>query len=203
MLFSRLVRLLDSIDFAPGLARPHTLALAQLALALLFSTAACSDSSSPRPLDGSIADLARDSHASAEMALGDSARPTEGVADAHAAGDGAVVDLATADADPCAVANSVSCFANLDCDAARRCENVGNDTDPLACCVTGARGTKAAGELCTGENDCESGVCIAKGAGESRCSRDCTGPSDCPVGMQRCMPIAFSGSPLSWCFPES
>jgi len=102
----------------------------------------------------------------------------------------------------CASIASKECFANLECAAAERCRNVGTAIDPVACCVPGPRGTKAAGELCSSEDDCASGVCIAK-SGPSRCSKDCASAADCPTGMKECIAIAMSGSPLKWCFPES
>ena len=112
-------------------------------------------------------------------------------------------DLFKGDASTCAELSSTECFANVDCAAAQRCQNVGSEALPLACCVPGARGTKAAGEPCSNENECASAVCIARGTTGHRCSMDCTKDSDCPVGMQQCISISFSGSPLSWCFPES
>lgn len=102
----------------------------------------------------------------------------------------------------CAAIGATSCFGNVDCAAERRCENVGSELEPLACCVPGARGTGAAGAPCDGELDCASAVCVA-GSGPALCSKDCASAADCPVGMKRCIPIAMSGSELQWCFPES
>ncbi|MBI5534324.1 MAG: hypothetical protein HY898_16490 [Deltaproteobacteria bacterium] len=100
------------------------------------------------------------------------------------------------------IAGSKDCFANKDCPADRKCANAGTETNPVPCCVVGARGTGAAGQTCAGENDCESGVCIA-GSGPYMCSKDCTSAADCPDGMKDCKEIAFSGSADKWCFPTN
>ena len=158
------------------------------ALSLLAAILSCSDDS--RPPDARADLAATDRGPSHEAGLPD--RPG---AERIAIPDHGVVTS-------CASIGSKECFANVECGADQRCKNVGTETDPVACCVPGPRGTKAAGELCASEDDCASGVCIAKN-GPSRCSKDCTSAADCPTGMKDCIAIAMSGSPLKWCFPES
>lgn len=102
----------------------------------------------------------------------------------------------------CDELNSVDCFANNECDVASRCENVGTDSLPVACCVAGARGAGQAGESCVDENDCESGICIA-GSGPYMCSTTCNTVDDCPADMKNCTFIAFSGSNDMWCLPTN
>jgi hypothetical protein len=94
------------------------------------------------------------------------------------------------------------CFANNQCGAKERCEDVGPDGDNVACCVPGVRGIGKGGDPCTNENDCESGVCIA-GDGPYMCSQTCINDNECPNGMKKCIPIAFSGSDDDWCVPEN
>ena len=94
------------------------------------------------------------------------------------------------------------CFSNFDCNKATdRCDNVGTENMPLACCVPGARGTSKPGDACTDSNECESGVCI-EGNGKQLCSGTCKDKTDCPDGMKDCKHIAFSSSPDDWCFPS-
>lgn len=160
-----------------------------LALLLALAAPACSDDAQPVPADAAVA-------VDAAVDRGQSDGPASPM-------DFWPGDLFHSDASTCTELSFTECFANVDCTAALRCQNVGSEALPLACCVLGARGAKAAGEPCANENECASAVCIAKGSTGHRCSMDCTKDSDCPVGMQQCIPIAFSGSPLSWCFPES
>jgi hypothetical protein len=101
----------------------------------------------------------------------------------------------------CDELSTIACFANNECESDRRCQNAGTDTDPVPCCVLGARGTGQAGDPCTNENDCESGVCIA-GSGPYMCSKPCTTEADCPAGMKDCKYIYGSGSDDDWCFPK-
>lgn len=102
--------------------------------------------------------------------------------------------------DSCDEIGSKSCFANNECETDRRCENVGTETLPVACCVPGLRGSGEAGTACDDENDCVSGVCIS-GNGPFLCSDTCDTEADCPDGMKDCTPIAFSGSDDMWCLP--
>ena len=107
-----------------------------------------------------------------------------------------------------ALMNSQSCFGNIDCPADQACIGVGTDELPVACCVSGGRGQGVLGDTCSadrGEFECQSGICIAdlNSADPSLglCSEVCDTPSDCPVSLPRCIPIAFSNSDHSWCFP--
>lgn len=130
------------------------------------------------------------------------ATPTPDVApSADAAPDaGSPVDAAPTADGGLVCAGGEGCFSNNECPADQRCANVGTDEDPVTCCVVGARGQLPAGADCSdgdGERTCASAICI-----DDLCSTTCGGPEDCPVGMRSCMPIAFSGSDDSWCFPE-
>lgn len=102
---------------------------------------------------------------------------------------------------------SSSCFANNDCAEDGRCENVGSEDSPIACCVSGGRGALQTGEACdivTGQQDCASSLCIAyNGETEAYCSGECQSDEDCPESMPSCISVAFSGSDLMWCFPAS
>lgn len=107
-------------------------------------------------------------------------------------------------ADSCAELSSTACFANHECNANQRCQDVGQNLGEVVCCVTGARGTALAGTSCAGVDGqlfCASGICINSGAVEL-CSQVCTTVADCPTGMKRCMTIAFADSTDNWCFPE-
>jgi hypothetical protein len=98
-----------------------------------------------------------------------------------------------------------TCFANTDCAENARCQNVGPDDLPVACCVPGARGTLAVGEPCnteTGELECASALCVTiNDSMQGVCSGACADESECPESAPQCIPIAFSGSELNWCFP--
>ena len=110
---------------------------------------------------------------------------------------------ATIDVGPvssCDELSTIACFANNECEATDRCENMGTDDEQVPCCVAGTRGTGQAGETCVDENDCESAVCIA-GNGPYMCSKTCTTADDCPDGMKDYTYIAFSGSNDMWCLP--
>ena len=102
---------------------------------------------------------------------------------------------------------SISCFANSDCAEDARCSNVGDDTNLIACCVLGERGTVQAGEACdvvTGQEECASSLCVAYGERPNAfCSGECLSDDDCPETLPSCISVAFSGSDLMWCFPDS
>ncbi len=101
----------------------------------------------------------------------------------------------------CSDVGAKDCFSNYDCpDAATRCENAGTASAPVACCLAGARGTKAVGEACTSENDCASSLCLDTGSG-SLCSDKCAGPADCVPALSKCIVIAFLGSNDKFCTP--
>ena len=100
---------------------------------------------------------------------------------------------------------STACFANDECASDARCQNVGSDDVPIACCVAGARGTLMTGERCStadGQLTCASSLCISlEDADQGWCSGACLTPDDCPAQLPRCISIAFSGSDTMWCFP--
>jgi hypothetical protein len=105
----------------------------------------------------------------------------------------------------CEELNASACFANVDCAEGTRCQNVGPDDLPVACCVPGPRGTLAVGEPCSteiGELECASALCVTINDSEQGvCSGACSEESECPASAPQCIPIAFSGSELNWCFP--
>jgi hypothetical protein len=82
----------------------------------------------------------------------------------------------------CTVPNECPCFSNDDCPPGTRCHSDGADVY----CEPGPRGTGAAGTVCTGENDCESSLCV-EGEDTMRCSKTCTTPADCPPELPRCL----------------
>ena len=67
-----------------------------------------------------------------------------------------------------------ACFYNGDCAEAERCEDVGDGTLEVACCVMGARGTKTVGDECTSENECDSGLCVQRNDDPYICSKPCS-----------------------------
>ncbi len=110
----------------------------------------------------------------------------------------------------CADIGATDCFSNYDCASGERCENVGTDDLPTACCTTGARGTGALGQGCLGEGDCASSVCIdncdigvscTSGTCGLFCSDVCTTDADCPASLPKCIAIAFSGTDDKFCTP--
>lgn len=105
----------------------------------------------------------------------------------------------------CEEFGSILCFANNDCRADARCQNVGDELSPLPCCVQGERGTATVGEYCDtgdGQLTCASSLCIGEEqATNGYCSGECLSNADCPETMPRCISVAFSGSDLMWCFP--
>lgn len=104
--------------------------------------------------------------------------------------------------DSCSARGLDSCFANYDCGSSERCENVGNESDPLKCCTSGSRGSKSAGEDCTNDRSlaCESGVCISKqGSSTYYCSTQCEQDSECPSNVGSCK--SLFGTSSKWCFP--
>lgn len=164
----------------------HTRLFGLPGLILILVLAACADGEVFPRDGGTLADLA-----TADRGRPDAAAPDRGTAKPDLGGP----------VSSCSAIGSSECFGNVDCAAGQRCENVGTPSSPVPCCVSGARGTGQAGASCTGELDCQSGVCIAK-SGPYRCSRTCQSAADCPAGMKDCKFIAFSGSSHRWCFPE-
>ncbi len=175
----------------------------------------CSDSSgaSSTP-DTAVRDAGSDAAVTAADASPDAT--ADATTDTGALDTGAL-DTGTVDADAldagadtgpvqsCDEIGASACFSNYDCAQSERCDNVGTADAPVACCVSGARGTKAAGDTCTEADDgpeCASGICIT-GNSSSLCSTTCTTADDCPAGMKTCQAIAFSGSNDKWCFPSN
>lgn len=139
---------------------------------------------------------------------GDAAQAEDGGnGDSGQGADGAIADAPRPDwqgVTDCSEIGAISCFSNLDCAEANRCQNVGTELDPVPCCIAGQRGTVEPGQDCDegeGETQCDTAICITNSSG-SRCSTTCQGPNDCPQGMQSCTFIAFSESDDMWCFPE-
>ncbi len=167
-------------------------ALLPAILVALGLAAACSgtpaDHTDATSADVSLPDAAARDAMRIDVGPGDDAEP-----------DGAVPDAAPVTS--CDQMGSAECFSNYDCPETMRCENVGPVSDPVPCCVAGARGAGRAGEPCQSEGDCASGICIEH-EGSGRCSDRCARPEDCPAGMQRCIHVALSGSDDKWCFPE-
>ena len=88
----------------------------------------------------------------------------------------------------CDEAGYSECFSNDDCQASERCQNMSANDVEVPCCITGARGTKGAGEACTGENECETSLCISYNDGPQLCSKPCDGSaSDCPAAASDCV----------------
>ncbi len=174
---------------------------------LAMGLVACSDDSSGtnQGPDAAGRDAAvRDAALDASLGL-DAGGVDSGVQSDASGGDGSVTDAGQVDAGPlsaCSDIGALACFSNLDCpDQSTRCENVGTETDPVACCVTGVRGTGQAGDDCDSENDCASAVCIEHDTVRV-CSTTCNSEQDCPDGMKNCIFIAFSNSDDKWCLPE-
>ena len=86
----------------------------------------------------------------------------------------------------CAEAGYAECFINADCEASQRCENMSANEIEIPCCVTGARGTKVAGEPCTTENECDTSLCISYNEGPQLCSRPCD-DTPCPAAASECV----------------
>lgn len=111
----------------------------------------------------------------------------------------------TTPVESCEEFGAVACFANHECEADARCQNVGTPDFSVPCCVQGERGSLNLGEMCTeadGQLSCASSICIMlEGQTNGLCSDECTSDMDCPATMPRCIPIAFSGSDSMWCFP--
>ncbi len=88
----------------------------------------------------------------------------------------------------CSEAGYSECFINDDCQASERCENMSANDVEIPCCVTGARGTKVAGEACTSENECDTSLCISYNDGPQLCSKPCDGSgTDCPAAAAECV----------------
>jgi len=92
----------------------------------------------------------------------------------------------------CDEAGLEMCVLNADCPMTHRCQDIGQ-TDPVPCCVEGERGTGQAGDSCSQDIDCESGLCTETSDGSFVCSRECQNANDCPESLPNCTNIAFVG----------
>lgn len=88
----------------------------------------------------------------------------------------------------CDEASTTACFANDDCAADERCENIGGAAD-VACCVKGPRGCKTAGQPCQTEFECDEGLCVARNDGPQLCSKRCMSEDECPAEVPECHPV--------------
>jgi hypothetical protein len=93
------------------------------------------------------------------------------------------------------------CFANEECQADERCQDVGGGVE-VPCCVPGERGTKATGDECASENECASGVCIGRNDDPEICSEDCGDDMMCPDDLE-CVEVPFTGGSGMWCVTAS
>lgn len=84
----------------------------------------------------------------------------------------------------CATPGECPCFSNDDCPEGTRCHA---ETPEDVYCEPGARGTAAPGEPCTGENDCDSALCVEGDNDVLTCSRTCTDSTQCPAELPRCI----------------
>lgn len=101
----------------------------------------------------------------------------------------------------CSEIGATECLANVDCpNAADRCENRGTTNMPVACCVTGARGTCDLGAPCTHENECVSALCIDTGNG-FYCSNTCDTDADCTDVLPTCFAITTPTGTTQFCAP--
>ena len=89
------------------------------------------------------------------------------------------------DAGACSVPGECECFSNDDCPDGTRCHA---ETPKSVYCEPGARGTGAAGAMCSGENDCQSALCV-DGTDTTRCSKLCTDNTQCPTELPRCLNV--------------
>ena len=85
-----------------------------------------------------------------------------------------------------------SCSFNWHCQLGLRCECDGECT-----CKTGARGTTEPGAVCTGGNDCISGLCLEGPGADQLCSDESKTPGDpapdCPALLPKCQKVALVG----------
>lgn len=113
------------------------------------------------------------------VACGDTPSPAPDAATARDAAADGPPDASGA----CATPNECPCFSNDDCPADTHCH--AEDPEHVFC-TPGPRGTGAAGTPCTGEDDCESALCV-EGADMFRCSKTCTENTECPPELPRCL----------------
>lgn len=118
-------------------------------------------------------------------ACGDDGQPAPKDSGAHDVlpGDGGGSGSADANTSQCNAPTDCPCFSNDDCPDGTRCHAA---SETSVYCEPGARGTGAAGSVCSGENDCMSALCV-DGTDQMRCSKTCTVPADCPAELPRCL----------------
>ena len=89
----------------------------------------------------------------------------------------------------CGDAQLMGCFANEDCAADERCENLAAEGMPeVACCVKGPRGCLKPGEACADELSCESGLCVSRNDEPASCTILCDSDEVCPEALPKCNP---------------
>lgn len=163
--------------------------LSNALLPLLLASALAAGCSEPTDKPDAGTPSKRDAATAAEDS-GTAAGADAAVAAADAASPGA-------DAGPissCTQLPADSCLSNLDCAAAKLCKSF-STTQELRCCVTGARGTGAAGDTCAADGDCAFGRCLERNDGARFCAGECTTDLECP-GTMKCSAI------FHWCYPR-
>jgi hypothetical protein len=138
----------------------------------------------------------------------DAADDAGGGDDASLEGDGAsdASDTSAADAEldlpmvssSCDEAALASCTTNYDCPDTARCQDVSAGATEIPCCVEAPRGTLPAGQPCSDENDCLSGLCISRG-GPMLCTDRCDSVDECPDNMPECGALFVAAG--RWCLP--
>ncbi|MCX5746597.1 MAG: hypothetical protein NT062_29320, partial [Proteobacteria bacterium] len=79
------------------------------------------------------------------------------------------------------------CFSNDDCPPTHACVSQ-DPSGTMVSCVLGPRGTGIAGDVCTGEADCASALCVDDASGGRRCSALCgAGLPTCPATLPTCL----------------
>ena len=114
------------------------------------------------------------------VACGDDGSPPPGDASIDARPS---VDSGPDAAVQCATPDECPCFSNDECPAGTRCHAADEEH---VYCEPGMRGTGAAGTTCSGENDCDSALCV-DGSDVMRCSKTCTENTQCPAELPRCL----------------
>jgi len=114
-----------------------------------------------------------------------------GAIDASSSSD-AAEDAGTDAASACAGPGDCPCFSNYDCPATHTCTSL-DDTGENVWCLIGARGAGVLGDICIGEADCETALCVEDNSPQEtfRCSDRCDDGDDCPAELPRCLFIGF------------
>ena len=86
------------------------------------------------------------------------------------------------------------CTKDTDCAQGEKCTNQK--------CVTGSTGTQGYGSPCSGNNACQSGICLKDSYGKTFCSENCASQA-CPNG-DKCVDIKDNtGKTWKFCYPGS